>query len=304
MITVDDVAEFTGNLSGLSYEPGRDGAPDVMWGVRNAPSLLYRLSWNGSLWTSVDDPNWSGGRPLRFPDGKGEPDAEGVTRAEWNSSAIYVSVERDDVGTIRRFSVLRFDITSTGKTLSATHEWNLTADLPTVDSNLGLEGIAWVPDAFLVDHAFFDESTNAPYDPASYGEHGAGLFFVGLEANGILYAYALDHAAGGFTRVATIASVQASVVELAFDRDTGALWSYCDITCHNKAVVLAIDSTGHFTARRFFAAPVELPDSNNEGFTLAPASTCRDGVKQAWWSDDSDTAGHSIRQGTVPCAPF
>jgi hypothetical protein len=104
--------------------------------------------------------------------------------------------------------------------------------------------------------------------------------------------------------VATIDSGQEAVVDLAFDHDTGALWSYCDITCHNQAVVLAIDAAGHFTARRAFAAPEDLPDSNNEGFTLGPASMCRDGVKPAWWSDDSDTDEHSIRQGTVPCQPF
>jgi uncharacterized protein YjiK len=183
---VDDVDEFTGNLSGLSYEPGSDGASPFLWGVRNAPSSLYRLSWNGDVWTSVDQAGWAGGRPLRFPDGKGEPDAEGVTRAEGTTSAIYVSVERDDVVTIPRFSVLRFDTGGTSKKLIATHEWDLTADLPAVDSNLGLEGLAWVPDAFLVAHAFIDESTNAPYDPALHADHGDGLFFVGLEANGMI----------------------------------------------------------------------------------------------------------------------
>ncbi|HEX2661174.1 MAG TPA: hypothetical protein VHU40_23005 [Polyangia bacterium] len=302
---VDDADEFTGNLSGLAFEAGADGARDVLWGVRNAPSLLYRLSWDGEVWTSVTDAPWPGGRKLRFPDGTGDPDAEGVTRADGTSSAIYLSVERDDVTTLRRFSVLRFDTDAAARTLVATHEWNLTADLPTVDSNLGLEGITWVPDTFLVDHAFFDEHTGMRYDPDLYAGHGSGLFFVGLEANGMIYAYALDHASGGFTRVATIGSGQDAVVELTFDRDAGALWAYCDVTCHNQAAVLTIDATtGRFTERWLFDAPAALPDANNEGFAIAPGATCRDGVKRAWWSDDSDTGGHSLRQGTVPCQPL
>lgn len=39
------------------------------------------------------------------------------------------------------------------------------------------------------------------YNPANYPNHGTGLFFVGLEANGTVYAYALNHATGGVTRV-------------------------------------------------------------------------------------------------------
>ena len=45
---------------------------------------------------------------------------------------------------------------------------------------------------------FIDESTGAAYDPARYPNHGTGLFFVGVEANGIIYGYALDHVGGGF----------------------------------------------------------------------------------------------------------
>ena len=73
-------------------------------------------------------------------------------------------------------------------------------------TDLGLEAITWVPDTFLLAHSFVDESTGSPYAPASYPNHGGGLFFVGLELNGTIYAYALDHTAVTFHRVATITS--------------------------------------------------------------------------------------------------
>lgn len=43
---------------------------------------------------------------------------------------------------------------------------------------------------------------------------------------------------------------------------------------------------------------------NNEGFTIAPLAECVNGFRPACWSDDSETGGHSIRQGTVSCGPI
>ena len=48
--------------------------------------------------------------------------------------------------------------------------------------------------------AFYDEATHATYNPASYPNHGTGLFFVGLEGNGSVYGYALNHADNTYTR--------------------------------------------------------------------------------------------------------
>ncbi|WP_433080965.1 hypothetical protein ACQP1P_44695 [Dactylosporangium sp. CA-052675] len=92
-------------------------------------------------------------------------------------------------------AVERFD-PATG---AITREWNLTADLPPVAANSGLEGITFVPDSYLTAKGFRDEHTGAAYDPATYPNHGGGLFLVGLEANGSIYAYAilLTVAAGG-----------------------------------------------------------------------------------------------------------
>ena len=37
------------------------------------------------------------------------------------------------------------------------------------------------------------------YNPADYPNHGDGLFFVGLEGNGTVYVYALNHVTNGFS---------------------------------------------------------------------------------------------------------
>ncbi len=80
-------------------------------------------------------------------------------------------------------SVLRYDYYgTTGTTLTATHEWNLTADLPAAAANDGLEGITWIPDSYLRRRTgFFDEAANAVYDPERYPDHGTGCSSSGTK---------------------------------------------------------------------------------------------------------------------------
>jgi hypothetical protein len=293
-VTVADAGNVFGtNLSGIV----RDGS--VMWAVRNGPSTLFRLGWDGSIWA----PDLS--RTLRYGDGTGEPDAEDVTRAEPGSAAIYVATERDNAaGTISRPSILRFDLDQVSGDLVATHEWNVASALPVVGPNTGLEAITWIPDSFLTANGFFDESLGALYQPALYPGHGSGLFFVGVEANGVIYAFALDHTTGTFTRIATIASGDVTAKALVFDREVGYLWTYCGAPCGGQAGVLTIDTTGRFAVRRQFARPTGMPNIANEGIAIEPESACVAGQKSFWWSDDGQTDGFALRGGTIPCGAF
>jgi hypothetical protein len=293
-VTAADAGNVFGtNLSGIV----RDGS--VMWAVRNGPSTLFRLVWDGSIWV----PDLV--RTLRYVDGSGEPDAEDVTRAESGSPAIYVATERDNAaGSISRPSVLRFDLDQASGDLLATHEWNLASALPAVGANTGLEAITWIPDSYLTANGFFDESLGALYQPALYPGHGSGLFFVGLEANGAIYAFALDHVGGGFTRIATIASGDVTAKALVFDRDVGYLWTYCGAPCGGQAGVLTINATGRFAVRRQFARPAGMPNIANEGIAIDPEASCVAGQKRFWWTDDGQTDGFALRGGTVSCGAF
>ncbi len=302
--TVDGVSVFGGNLSDLVYQPAAGASANVLWGVRNGPSTLFRLVDNGSIWTPDANNGWSAGKTLRYPNGLGSPDAEGVTRAEL-SSAMYVATERDnDHGTVNRYSLLRFDTDQSGAELTATHEWNLTADLPAVGTNLGPEGLTWVPDRFLVINRFFDEASGHTYTPSTYPGHGTGLFFVNLESNGVIYAYALDHSGSGFVRVATINSGFSVGKTVYFDRETGYLWTECGAACGNQATILTIDVTGKFQVLRQFASPSSMPNIKNEGIAIAPESQCVAGKKPWFWTDDGETSGHAIRADSIPCGRF
>lgn len=310
-VTVADSPNtFNGNLSGLVYESTTSGP--VLWAARNGPGAIFRLVWNGTIWRPDSTNGWGAGKAVRYPDGTGDPDAEGITiGAAGSADGLYIATERNNqTSSVSRNTILRFDAQQAGATLTATHAWDLTADLPAVGPNLGLEAITWVPDSFLVNRGFFDEAAGRTYNPADYPNHGTGLFFVGIEANGGIYAYALDHATGGFTRVATIVSGFVGVMDLSFDRELGYLWAVCDDGCQGRTATLEIDgqagsaSLGRFVVTHRFERPSTMPNLNNEGFGIAAQAACVAGQKPVFWADDSETGGHAIRAASLPCARF
>ncbi|SFG03860.1 hypothetical protein SAMN05518865_107247 [Duganella sp. CF458] len=306
--TADQSSTFGENLSGLFYQPAAASNAAVLWAVQNSPSKLYRLTWNGANYVKNTTNSWGNGKTLRFPNGSGAPDAEGVTMAELDSTAVYVASERDGSGA-SRLSILRYDTGATGSTLKASNEWNLTADLPKVDSNAGLESITWVPDSYLQASQFIDENTRLPYDPANYPSHGTGLFLVGLEANGQIYAYALNQSGSSYVRVATVASGQSQIMDLSFDRDNNILWAACDNNCSGKTTLLSVDTTagsptqGKFVVRKGYNRPGSMSNLNNEGIAIAPESECTNKLKTFIWADDGEDNKHALRRGTISCGP-
>ncbi|MEU3459187.1 lamin tail domain-containing protein [Streptomyces sp. NPDC006733] len=294
-VTVADGSNVFGeNLSGLSFE-----SAGVLWAVNNGPSKLYRLVPNGTTWRPDPSAGWSSGKSLRYKNGSGDPDAEAVVVTP---EGVFVATERDgNKGSTSLPKILRYDPASTASALNATAEWNLTSDLPSLPANSGPEALSWIPDTFLTAHGFRDEHTGAAYDPATYPAHGSGLFFAGVEDNGTVYAYALNTSGGGFTRVATFAGGFSSVMDLEFEPATGHLWATCDDTCEGRSATLDINAQGKFTVTHTYDRPAGMGNYNNEGFAIAPQSTCTGGHKPVIWSDDANDGGHALRTGTVNC---
>jgi hypothetical protein len=297
VVTLDAAEDYGSDLSGLTYE-----SPGVLWAVNNLSSTLFRLVKSGSGYRPDTASGWSVGKSLRFSDGSGAPDSEGVTLGLDSASGVYVSSERNlSQPQVSRLSVLRYDVSAEGATLNATHEWDVTALLPAVDPNAGLEAITWVGDEWLTARGFFDETRDKPYSPSDYGDHGGGMFLVGVEQTGKVYGFSLDHASGAATLLTTISTPLLGVMGMEMDRDAGELWAYCDDTCDNQAAVFAIAASGRFELERRVKSPSGLPASNNEGIALAPDSECSGGVKPFFWTDDADAGGFSLRQGELAC---
>ncbi|MGW6412048.1 lamin tail domain-containing protein [Streptomyces vinaceus] len=295
--TADGSNVFGQDLSGL-YQEG-----DVLWGAQNS-GRLWRLVRDGSGGWRPDTANgWSSGKALRYPGGSGSPDSEAVTlTAAGATGGAYVASERNgDASGTSRLSVLRYDVTTgSGSALTATKEWNLTAGLPSVGSNLGFEAITWIPDATLTAAGFKDESTGAAYDPGRYGAHTGGVFLLGVEGTGTVYGYVLQDG-GAATRIATIASGMSGVMELQWEPQAARLWLVCDDTCDGRHRTMRIGASGTFAPAATYNRPSGMPDLNNEGFALAGAGECSGGTKPVYWSDDGNTGGHALRRGTIAC---
>ncbi len=298
----DAGSAFGGNMSGLVYEGSGSATPGTIWVARNGPGSIYRLVFNGTNWVADTSNDWGAGKLVHYADGTGEPDAEGITFAgNGPSGGLYVSTERNNSNNgVSKNAVLRFDPSTPGTSLNATTEWDLTADLPANGPNLGLEAITWIPDSFLTARGFLDESKAHTYNPAEYPSHSAGVFFIGVEATGTIYGYVLNDA-GGFTKVATITSGFAGVMDLQFDRELGDLWAVCDDTCQGRTSVLHVKANGKFAVDATYERPTGMANLNNEGFAFAPLSECVGGKRPVFWSDDSATDAHAFRTGTLNC---
>ncbi|MFC8490394.1 lamin tail domain-containing protein [Streptomyces sp. NPDC057235] len=294
--TADGSNVFGQDLSGLYQEGG------VLWGAQNS-GRLWRLVRDGSGgWKPDTAGGWSSGRALRFPGGSGSPDGEGVTlTGSGSAGGVFVASERNgDASGTSRLSVLKYDVGGSGSSLTAVKEWNLTSDLPPTGSNLGLEGITWIPDTALTGAGFKDASTGAAYDPARYGAHGGGVFFVGVEGTGTIHGYVLADS-GAYTRVASFGSGTSGVMELQWEPQASRLWAVCDDTCDGRHRTLTIGAGGTFVTAAVHNRPGGMPNYNNEGFSLAGADECVAGSKPVYWSDDTNDGGHALRRGTVTC---
>jgi hypothetical protein len=278
----------------------------VLWAVKNK-SWVFRLIKQGDLWVPDTANGCGAGKQIFFPGSVGLPDSEGLTVGA--DGALYVTTERDNANSsVALNSILRFDPTATGSTLTPTAQWNLTLDFPELNvpgkSNLGFEGVAFVPDTYLVQNGFVDQSTGSVYYPTDYPGHGDGLFFAALENDGKLYAYALN-ADGTSHRVAVVDTGLGHVMDVQFDAGLQRIWSLCDNTCSVSSTLLKVDATGTIVPDVVYARPAGLPNVNIEGFAIAPDTTCVGGVREAIWSDDGISAagheGHALYRGTFPC---
>lgn len=292
------------DMSGLDIDPSE---PDVMWAVKNK-NWLFRLVQEGGIWVpDTATEGWTAGKEIRFPGGTGLPDSEGVTVG--GDGGLYVTTERNNTASaIPLNSVLRIDPTSTGAVLSATQQWDLTADFAYLatksgGSNLGFEGLTFVPDSYLTANGFVDQNTGLAYDPADYPLHGTGLFFMALEDNGHLYGYVLN-SDGTYARIADVDTGLGRAMDVQYDPQLERIWAMCDNTCSVAFSVLKIDAEGALVPEVKYAAPAGLPIVNIEGFALAPS--CVYGVREITWSDDSlsaeGTPGHALYAGTLPCS--
>ncbi|MGW9629661.1 lamin tail domain-containing protein [Agromyces sp. NPDC055520] len=310
---IDETPMFEGDSSGLDAQETPDGV--VLWAVDNGTGTFWKLDASADGSVAFAD-GWTAGKRVRFqrdaddPAAAG-PDAEGITIDD--DGRLYIASERDNSNKgVNQNVILALDPEAAGPDVVAEQEWDLTASLPQVAANTGLEAVEWVPDAALAG-LLVDANTSAPYDPATYPGHGDGLFFVAVEDNGVVYAYALN-ADGSSRQIAAIDPGLGGVMALDYDTVLDRLWALCDNGCEGRGARIAF--TGSAPTIELFARPAGMPNLNNEGFATAPASLSTAAApvarvsalaedaataRPAWWFADGEQPA-ALRAGTVPGA--
>lgn len=212
------------------------------------------------------------------------PDSEGITVD--SKGRVYLAVERDNgEKNINKNMILQVaDPFKDKKEMLADREWNITNLLPDVGANLGIETIEWV--SFdNINGLLYDQKNNKALDKNDYpNAYANGIFFVGLEANGHVYALVLEED-GKAEVISEIETGLGGVMSMDFDLANNVLWANADNDYNNIHNIIQFNGSKipkivHVTA------PKDMNiDLNNEGFMIDP-EVSEDGLRATYWFMD------------------
>lgn len=212
------------------------------------------------------------------------PDSEGITVD--SKGRVYLAVERDNgEKNINKNMILQVaDPFKDKKEMEADKEWNITNLLPDVGANLGIETIEWVSFDNL-NGLLYDQKNNKALDKNDYpNAYANGIFFVGLEANGHVYALVLEED-GKAEVISEIETGLGGVMSMDFDLANNVLWANADNDYNNIHNIIQFNGSKipkivHVTA------PKDMNiDLNNEGFMIDP-EVSKDGLRPTYWFMD------------------
>jgi len=271
------------DMSGLDV--ARDG---TVFAVNNDNGEIFELAEGAGPFTVAA--SWV----PTYPDGSGQPDAEGLTVA--GDGAIFLSTERDNkAGNVSRPSVLRVELGADGGS-TTTHEWNLTPITGPLGANAGIEAIEWISDADATRLGLRDADGSA-YSPAAFGEHFGGVFVVSVEQTGTLHVVVLG-ADGEISELQSTTLPDAVAVVMGLDWRAGdnELWGLCDEACSNRHAKFGFVD-GELTLRDSYAPPTGMdPAFTNEGLAIQWCATDRAAVPSVLWISDTAHDGVSLRR--------
>lgn len=297
LVKVFDTAEtFLEDSSGLDFSDGK------LYAIDNGTGKFWELNVNPEDGSMTFVPGFENGKRIRYQKDKDNsaapgPDTEGITVD--GNGMVYAAAERDNSAKgVNYDTILQVNPNENSTDLIAEHEWNITSDLPHVDANLGIEAVEWVPDSEL-NGKLFDTKQNAAYDSANYPDKISGVFFVALEDNGHVYAYALKND-NTFTRISEIDSTLGGAMSLDYDTYDHALWVSADNTYKNRYAKLTFNGTAEPETVRYEAAEGEGTEKNNEGFAIADVSYTRNGQRPVYHFADGEKSG-ALTIGSLNC---
>ena len=214
------------------------------------------------------------------------PDSEGITVD--NKGRVYLAVERDngDKNVNKNMILQVADPFKDAKEMVADREWNITKLLPDVGANLGIETIEWV--SFdNINGLLYDQKNNKALDKKDYpNAYADGVFFVGMEANGHVYALILEEN-GNAEVISDIKTGLGGVMSMDFDTENNVLWANADNDYNNIHNIIQFNGSNNPKIVHVTAPKDMNIDLNNEGFMIDP-KVSSEGLRSTYWFMDGE----------------
>jgi len=273
---------FSQNLSGSYWNE----ETQRLWVCVNNPGTVFCLrKMEGANTWLIDS---LAGNACRFSIGG---DVESVCQADEGDSTFYVTDESTSM-------IKRYKVKSNGQ-FQLLKSFDTSPFLPAYGNGLGAEGLAFVPDFWLLNNGFRKANGDL------YGGNSAsgGLFFIAHQNGGQIYAFDLQPVTGAVSFIGSYKTGWSESSGLEFDRSTGKLFIWHNIGT-NYIEVTDLISTVSGTGRQIKKL-VEFngPKSGNlEGIAFTPA--CSD---KHWYfsTDDGNSNGMALMwfRQFEPCIP-
>ena len=203
--------DFQVDLSGAFWNP----VSRRLWLCRNGPTAATSKVWclreDGLGGFLVDTKPGAGSPNAGRAEWTGFGDAEAITQADLSTDTVFVMAEGEEV--IRQYTL------AVGGVVSLVRQFNTAPHLP-VSGGQGSEGLAFVPDGHLINAGFVGASGTPVVSQRGMG----GLFLVGHQNGGRVYAFDLSATSSAFTFVGSFLTATTELKDLFFDRTIGRLY--------------------------------------------------------------------------------
>lgn len=295
--TFDTTPTFLEDSSGLDFAGGR------LYAVDNGTATFWvmNVAKDGTLTFAS---GFEQGKRVCFQkDADSEkakgPDAEGITVD--GSGMVYLASERDNSAKgVNYNTILMVDPNKVGTRLVAQKQWDLTASLPQVSANMGIEAVEWVANTD-VNGKLIDKNTGKPFDAVNYPNAVAGgVFFVALEDNGHVYAYVLNKDET-VVQIADIDTKLGGAMALDYDTYEKKLWVTADDGYGNRMAKITLNGTAAPEIVHVQPAAGVNTAANNEGFAIAGAEYTVNGQRPVYRFCDGVTSG-ALTIGSMRCS--
>jgi hypothetical protein len=225
-------------------------------------------------------------------------------RAEWTgfgdceALALATFAEPSTLFTVEETSssIREYDLSAPVPVLRQT--WNVSAHLPAYVGGLGLEALAFVPDATLAAQGFLDGAGQPRTSALGMG----ALAIVGHQNGGRVYAFDLDRASGALQFVGEYATSGTEVAELCFDPTLRVLFAWHG-EGQNDLEELLLSSTPSGAIRQLNRVlTYDFPGTaNDEGFAVQWVPGGCTGARGAFVCTDDGGASSLRWYRSFPC---